>query len=299
MAILEGIGGTASSTTTTAPRQRDIKPAESGSVVFNAPVGGGSGSSTSAFNQSISVAREQVGLGKRTGLRTIAQALTATKNAFARGTRDIALGVEGGTLKHEDVLRRIEEGRVNARTQLDTGLRKIQESVADRGRERTTGLRNIEEFAEEETERVTDAAEARGLSRSGIQLEDVEEVAEDAQESTFDLNASIDSLLNALQGDEKDLRTTVKNLLTQLKGDETAANSEFKLLLEGFQNLESDLEADFTLGKIDAAQDKDELLEEVRLALKALDARQAGGTGGGGLTGTQLLDAFIASQNRN
>ncbi len=261
-------------------------------------VGGGSGTSTSAFNQGIAVAREQIGLGKKTGLRNIAQALQAIENEFSSGTRDITLGVERGTVRHEDVLRKIDEGRTNARLQLDSGLRRIQESVADRKRERTTGLRDIDEFAEEETERVTDAAEARGLSRSGIQLEDVEEVAEDAQESTFDLNASIDSLLLALQGEEGDLRTTVSDLLTALEGDESAANADFKLVLEGFENLESDLDRDTTLGRIDAAADKDELLQEVALALKALDAKKAAGSGGGGLSAAQLLNSFNAALAR-
>ena len=311
MATLKGGGGGSGSIP---PPRKRTKPAESGSFVFNGSVGGGSGTSTSAFNQGIAVAREQIGLGKKTGLRNIAQALAGIKNEFASGTRDIELGRERGTAFHEDQLRKIEESRKNARFQLDSGLRRIQESIADRDRERKTGLRNIEEeeregiravgrFAEKQTDRVTDAAEARGLSRSGIQTEDVQEVAadaaedvadiaQDAQESTFDLNASIDSLLLALEGDEADLRTTVGDLLTALEGDESAANAEFKLVLEGFQNLESDLDRDTTLGKIDAAADKDELLEEVRLALKALDARKAAGVGGGGLTAAGIANAL-------
>ncbi len=279
----------------TAPPLTTTKPLPTFS---STTVGGGSGTSTSAFNQGIAVAREQIGLGKKTGLRNIAQALQGIENQFASGTRDLALGREQGTLRHEDVLRKIDEQRLGARTQLSSGLLKIRQDIAAREGDRDKGLRDITEFGEEETERVIDAAEARGLSRSGIQTEDVEGVAEDVQESTFDLNRSINELVTALEGSETDLRTTVKNLLTALEGDESAAHADFKLVLEGFENLESDLDRDTTLGKIDAAADKDELLQEVALALKALDARKAAGSGGGGLTAQQIFDGFIAAQNR-
>ena len=180
----------------------------------------GSGSSGSAGSSiaSKAVAREKIAFQKKTGLRDIAQSLQQAQDDFAFGLRDLNLFKTSGRERHQDVLRKIQDSRNAATLNLEQGLRGLQEQRDVHGQTRARGLRNINEFEEEETERVIDAVQARGLSRSGIQAEDEEDVAEDAVDDRFDLNTSINALLKGIKGQEGDLRANVKATLAALKG---------------------------------------------------------------------------------
>ncbi len=254
----------------------------------------GSGSSGSG-SASKAVAREKIAFDKATGLRDIGQALQEAKDVFARGVRDNRLGIASGTARHEDILRRIEDKRVEARTNLEQGLRDLQLERDVAADDRSEGLANILDFEEGQTERVIDAAQARGLSRSGIQAADEQEVADDATEDRFDLNTNINNLLEGITNNEGNLQENVKNILANLEKDESAENAQFKFMLTDFDNLLSDLDAQKAIGIREAGEAKEDLLREVELALKALNAQSSGGGGGGGPSGLDILMDFLNS----
>ena len=281
-----------SPTTNTSPTRVTHTSLESAGISSPTPIStSGSGSSGSG-SASKAVARQRIAFQKATGLRDIGQALQEAKDVFARGVRDNRLGIASGTARHEDVLRQIEDQRIAARTNLEQGLRDLQlqrETAAD---DRSAGLTNILDFEEDQTERVVDASQARGLSRSGIQAADEQEVADDATEDRFDLNTSIDNLLEGITNDEGNLEENVKNILATLEKDESAANEQFKFMLTSFSNLLDDLGSQKAIGIREAGEAKEDLLREVELALKALNAQSSGG-GGGGPSGLDILMEFL------
>ncbi len=248
----------------------------------------GSGSSGS-LAASKTVQRDRVAFQKATGLRDIAQALQESKDIFARGVRDLDLGRAGGTLSHKNALRKIEDQRITARTNLEQGLRDLQLQREGTLDDQVRGLRNIDEFEEEETERVIDDAASRGIFRSGIRIENEEEVQEDAAEDRFDLNTQVDNLLQGIVNNEGNLQQNVKNILASLDKDESAENSQFKLLLTSFSNLLDDLDEQKRIGIREAGEAKEDLLREVELALAGIAAQTSGGGGN-----ASAFDAFLA-----
>ena len=189
---------------------------------------------------------------------------------FALGVRDLDLGRASGTAAHENALRKIEDQRIAARTNLEQGLRDLRlqrETAAD---DRAAGLLNITDAEEGGIERVLNDAQRRGISRSGIEDQNELEVHEDAAEDRFDLNTQVDNLLKGIADKKGNLQQNVKNILRSLRKDESAENKQFKFLLTSFDNLLDDLDAQKAIGIREAGEAKEDLLREVELALAGI-----------------------------